>query len=468
MLQGRFTSALSGALIVVTLTSCSPSGASDRGAARSGTAGASGIGDADFPTDGNGGYDVGHYTLALGYDPASRRLAGTTTIDATATENLSSFNLDLHGFTVDAVTVGGRSAPFSRSGGEMTVTADLRKGVPFQAVVTYQGEPQPVRDSPNLGGYGFIPTKDGSFVTAEPNGAKTWFPSNDHPADKATYDFRLTVPDGVTAIANGELQGRPASSGGKTTFVWRETHPMASYLATMTTGNFLVKTGTSEGGTPVYAAVDPRYQGQLTRLYELSGRITDYWATIFGPYPFKSTGGVIDDYASGYALENQTKPIYGGFEPDEGIISHELAHQWFGDSVSISRWRDLWLNEGFATYAEWLWSEHQGQGTVQQIFDRHYRNAEDPMWNYPPGVAQKNDLFNNSVYTRGAMALHALRTQVGDQTFFTIIRRWAADHRYGNATTEQFTALAEQLSGQKLGELFGQWLFDKGRPATLG
>ncbi|NAS26691.1 M1 family peptidase [Herbidospora sp. NEAU-GS84] len=464
----RLTRALSGALIVVTLTSCSPSGASEHGLTRSGTAGAAGIGDADFPNDGNGGYDVGHYTLALGYDPATRLLAGTATIDATATENLSSFNLDLRGFTVSSVTVGGRPAKFTRSGDEMTVTADLPKGSTFRAAVTYQGEPKPVRDSSNLGTYGFVPTSDGSFVTSEPNGAKTWFPGNDHPADKATYEFRLTVPDGVTAIANGELAGEPTSKGGKTTFVWRETHPMVSYLATMTTGKFLVKTGDSGGGIPVYAAVDPRYQNQLDRLYEVSARITDYWSSVFGPYPFKSTGGIVDDFASGYALENQTKPIYGGFEPDEGIISHELAHQWFGDSVSISRWKDLWLNEGFATYAEWLWSEHQGQATAQQTFDRHYANTTDPMWNYPPGVAQKNDLFNNSVYYRGAMALHALRVRVGDDAFFKIIRRWATEHRYGNATTEQFISLAEQVSGRKLGDLFDQWLFEKGRPATLG
>ncbi|WP_030451933.1 M1 family metallopeptidase [Herbidospora cretacea] len=463
----RFARALSGALIVVTVASCSPSGASERTPTRSGTAGAAGIGDADFPTDGNGGYDVGHYTLALSYDPATRLLAGTATIDATATEHLSSFNLDLRGFTVSAVTVGGRPAAFTRSGDEMTVTADLPKGSAFRAAVTYQGEPKPVRDSSNLGTYGFVPTSDGSFVTSEPNGAKTWFPGNDHPADKATYEFRLTVPDGVTAIANGELAGEPASKDGKTTFVWRETHPMVSYLATMTTGKFLVKTGDSEGGVPVYAAVDPRYQNQLDRLYEVSARITDYWSSVFGPYPFKSTGGIVDDFASGYALENQTKPIYGGFEPDEGIIAHELAHQWFGDSVSINRWKDLWLNEGFATYAEWLWSEHQGRATAQQTFDRHYANTIDPMWNYPPGVAQKNDLFNNSVYYRGAMALHALRVRVGDDAFFKIIRQWATDHRYGNATTEQFIALAEKVSGQNLHDLFDQWLFEKGRPATL-
>ncbi|GAB1821222.1 M1 family metallopeptidase [Herbidospora sp. RD11066] len=459
--------ALSGALVVITLAGCSPSGASDQGTVRSGTAGAAGIGDPDFPADGNGGYDVGHYTLALGYDPQSRNLAGTATIDATATQHLSSFNLDLHAFTVSSVTVGGRPAAFTRSGDELTVTANLPNGTPFRTVVTYQGEPKPVRDSSNLGTYGFIPTKDGSFVTSEPNGAKTWFPANDHPADKATYDFHLTVPEGVTAIANGELAGEPTSGGGKTTFVWRETHPMVSYLATMTTGDFLVKTGNSEGGIPVYAAVDPRYRSQLERLYDISARITDYWVSVFGPYPFKSTGGIIDDFASGYALENQTKPIYGGFEPDEGIISHELAHQWFGDSVSISRWKDLWLNEGFATYAEWLWSEHQGQSTVQQIFDRHYLNSSDPMWNYPPGIAQKNDLFNNSVYTRGAMALHALRARLGNDVFFKVIRQWATDHLHGNATTDQFIALAEKTSGQKLGDLFDAWLFTKGRPQTL-
>jgi aminopeptidase N len=429
-------------------------------------AGAPGIGDPAFPLDGNGGYNAGHYDLTLSYDPTTKQLVGRAEIEAEATQALTAFNLDLHGFTVSRVSVGGAPAKFTRQGDELTVTpaAPLAEGDGFDVTVEYAGVPQPVRDSSNLGSYGFIPTKDGAFVTCEPNGAKTWFPSNDHPADKATFEFEITVPEGTTAIANGEIIGKPQTRDGKTTFVWRESHPMVTYLATMTNGKFEVKAGTTPRGLPIYTAVDPRYHSALGKLYSHSAQITDYWGTVFGPYPFSSTGGIVDDFDAGYALENQTKPIYGGFEPDDGIIAHELAHQWFGNSVSIQRWKDLWLNEGFATYAEWLWSEHKGSTTAEQQFKNAYSNASDPIWDSPPGSPPSTDLFNSSVYTRGGMTLHALRKEIGNDAFFKTVKSWAADHKYGNATTEQFIELAEKTSGKDLGAFFDAWLYQKGRP----
>jgi aminopeptidase N len=405
----------------------------------------------------------------LSYDPTSKRLAGSAAIRAKAVHDLTAFDLDLHGLTVSRVTVDGAVARYGRQGDELTITPTSRvaKGARFDVTVNYSGVPDPIRNYAGLGTYGFIATADGAFVTCEPNGAKTWFPSNDHPADKATYDFELTVPAGLTAIANGEQAGAPTTSGGKTTFVWREKHPMASYLATMTTGKFDVRTGVSPSGIPIYAAVDPAFRGSLDTLYTVSGVITDYWATLFGPYPFSSTGGVVDNHSAGYALENQTKPIYGGFSPDAGVIAHELAHQWFGNSVSITRWRDLWLNEGFASYAEWLWSEHTGGTTADALFRRYYADTADPVWGYPPGNAQGADLFNDSVYTRGAMTLHALRREIGDTTFFALIKKWTATHRYGNVTTGDFIALAQQMSGKNLTRLFDAWLFQPRRPAPV-
>ncbi|MEW9553608.1 M1 family aminopeptidase [Nonomuraea sp. NPDC050783] len=430
--------------------------------------GAPGIGDADFPHDGNGGYDVTHYDIAVDYTPKTKRLEGVTTITAAATQALSSFNLDLSGLDVREVTVDGAAATFTRQGSELTVRPPrpLADGGGFTVRVSYAGVPKPIQDPDNLGSYGFIPTGDGAFVTAEPNGAKTWFPANDHPADKATFDFAITVPAGLTALANGELAGRPATSGGKTTWRWRERRPMVTYLATATLGEFELRQGRSAGGIPVLAAVDPAFESSLEGVYKTSAEVTDYWATVFGPYPFDSTGGVVDDFAAGYALENQTKPMYGGFDPDDGITAHELAHQWFGDSLSIRRWKDLWLNEGFATYAEWLWAEHKGKETAEAAFERqHRRPAGDSIWKYPPGRARPDDLFNQSVYTRGAMTLHALREEIGDRTFFDLLRTWTAEHRYGHVTTDQFVQLAERLSGKSLDSLFDAWLFQPRRPA---
>ncbi|TXK38332.1 M1 family metallopeptidase [Nonomuraea sp. C10] len=443
----------------------SPRTAAPAGATR----GAPGIGDPDFPLDGNGGYDVAHYALKIGYVPESKHLDGEATIRATATQSLSRFNLDLRGFEVSGVSVDGAAAAFSREGDELSVTParPLARGAAFAVKVTYSGVPRPVRGSSNLGSYGFIPTGDGAFVACEPNGARTWFPANDHPADKATFDFEITVPAGVTVLANGELVSREPAAGGGTTFTWRESHPMVTYLATATMGEFQLREGRTPGGIRNLAAVDPRFAGELGDLYTRSGQITDHWVTVFGPYPFSSTGGVVDDFSAGYALENQTKPMYGGFRPDQSIIAHELAHQWFGNSLSIERWEDLWLNEGFATYAEWLWTEHTGGDTADERFRAgHDRPAGDPIWSYPPGDARPDDLFNESVYLRGAMTLHALREKIGDDTFFRLLKTWTAEHEHGSVTTEEFTALAERLSGKQLDSLFDAWLFQPRRPAA--
>ncbi|MBB2913400.1 aminopeptidase N [Streptosporangium becharense] len=431
--------------------------------------GAPGIGDPDFPLDGNGGYDVGRYRLKLGYDPGTKHLTGVATIEAKATQQLARFNLDLSGFTINRITVDGRPARYERSGGELTVipATPVADRASFAVEVAYAGEPKPVRDSSNLGTYGFIPTPDGAFVTCQPNGARTWFPGNDHPLDKARYDFEITVPKGVTALANGELVGEPKTTGGRTTFVWREDDPMASYLATMTLGKFEMRQGKTRTGIRNLAAVDPKFRGSLDNLYKLSAEMTDYWSTVFGPYPFDSTGGIVDDFPAGYALENQTKPVYGGFDPDEDIISHELAHQWFGNSLTIKRWRELWLNEGFATYAEWLWSEHRGLATAEQLFRRNYSAPADaPIWSYPAGEARPDDLFNSSVYVRGGMTLHALRQRIGEEAFFRLLKDWNTQHRYGHVTTAEFIALAEKISGKDLDALFDAWLFTPEKPTT--
>ncbi|WP_043628789.1 M1 family metallopeptidase [Nonomuraea candida] len=463
---------------LVSVLACSPAGEPPTGratstpsAAAAGAAegvGAAGIGDPDFPGDGNGGYDVSHYDLVVGYTPATKRLDGVATISAAATHDLTSFNLDLSGLDVREVTVDGVPATFGRKGDELTVrpAEPIGDDSDFTVKVTYSGMPKPAQDHANLGTYGFIPTSDGAFVASEPNGSKTWFPGNDHPSDKATFDFTITVPAGLTALANGERVGEPTTSGGRTTYRWRERHPMATYLATATLGKFELREGATPGGIPNLAAADPKYKDSLDSLHRISGEATDYWATVFGPYPFSSTGGIVDDYSAGYALENQTKPLYGGFQPDEMIIAHELAHQWFGNSLTIRRWKDLWLNEGFATYAEWLWSERKGKKSAAAHFkEAHARPASDPIWKYPPGRAKPDDLFNASVYTRGGMTLHALRQAIGDATFFRLLKTWTSEHRYGHVTTEQFIDLAERLSGKSLDALFDAWLFQPRRPA---
>lgn len=327
------------------------------------TPGTAGIGDPYFPELGNGGFDARHYDLALAYAPDTGRLDGRATLTARATQNLSSFDLDLQQLEVSRVEVDGRRAAFTRDGDEITVTPRryLRAGRHFTVSVTYGGIPRPLNGPIVFGSdYGWMKTGDGVFVACEPNAASTWFPSSDHPSDKATYDIRVKAPRGLTAVSNGRLVST-YDRGGSTYTHWRERRPMATYLATATIGKFDVRTGRTPGGTPIYVAVDPVLKnGNSVDVYAVTAAATDYWSQVFGPYPFEETGAIVDDMPeAGFSLEVQSKPAYSAVRSESTIV-HELAHQWFGDSVSVAQWKDIWLNEGFATYAQWLWAEHQG------------------------------------------------------------------------------------------------------------
>ncbi|MFG2352255.1 M1 family metallopeptidase [Streptomyces sp. NPDC048521] len=436
------------------------------GPAAAGTTGASGAGDPYFPLSGNGGYHVGHYDLTLRYDTAARHLDGKAVLTARATQRLTRFDLDLTGLKVTSVTVDRTTAAFRRAGQELVVTPRhaLRAGQQFRVTVAYHGTPKPVTD-PDGSADGWIPTDDGAFVAGEPQGAMTWFPANSHPQDKSSYDFTLTVPKGCTAVANGVLLGQHTAHG-RTTYRWRETQPMAAYLATATIGTFDVERYTTRDGIQVYNAVDPREARAAAPVLKKLPSVLAWESRLFGPYPFRAAGSIVDHAPNvGYALETQTRPVYDS-APDLSTLVHENAHQWFGDSVSLTAWKDIWLNEGFATYAEWLYAEQHGGDRAQKTFDALYaRPASDALWAYPPGdPGSGGKIFGTPVYARGAMTLHELRKAVGDEDFFRILRAWADGHRGGHGTTAQFVRLAEQTSGKRLGGLFSTWLYTKGKP----
>jgi aminopeptidase N len=436
--------------------------------------GAAGVGDPYFPLEGNGGYDVQHYDLALSYDPAGHALSGTAAITATATQNLSRFDLDLSGLTVRSVTVNRSAARWVRSGQELRITppAGLPKGQGFVVAVTYDGSPATIKRSPMLFGadYGWQYTTDGAFVGDEPNAASTWFPANDHPSDKATFTFRVSVPTGTAVVANGELQSH-ATAAGHTTYVWDETKPMATYLATVGIGHWSFVKGRTASGIPSVSAYDPALAGAVRKadIVQLTERVTDYWSQVFGPYPFTSTGAIVDNLPSvGFSLETQTRPLYG-FAADTTTVSHELAHQWFGDSVSVEDWSNIWLNEGFATFASDLWAEHTGGPSTIQAAEATWRRIPGSATFWQQAIADPGPvgLFSPAVYYRGGMTLSALRKRVGDDAFFRILRTWTQEHRYGNATTAQFVALAERVSGRQLDGFFQTWLWSQHKPKTF-
>ncbi|WP_067496050.1 M1 family metallopeptidase [Actinoplanes sp. TFC3] len=429
--------------------------------------GADGAGDPYFPTYGNGGYDVAGYDLDLRYDPKTGLLNGTANVTATATQDLSSFNLDLAGLAVSKVSIGGQPATSKAVQDELTITpaAGIVKGTSFTVTIDYGGRPEPLSNDA-LGDGGWLRTNDGAFALGQPESASTWFPVNDHPSDKATFALAMTVPDGVEAISNG-VPGERSTAGGWTTWRWSEAKPMASYLATVVIGQYRVTTSTHDG-KPLITAVPESLpaNGPAARSMTLTGEIADFLVTRFGPYPFDSYGGVvIDDDRVGYALETQSRPVYGNVffrsSTNPTVVAHELAHQWYGDSVALERWQDIWLNEGFATYAEWLWLEHKGERTTQQSFDAAFDGFD---WKTPTGDPGRDQIFGDAVYQRGAMLVHALRKTIGDQAFFALLKSWPAEHRDGNATTADFIAAAERAAGRDLKGFFRQWLENKTAP----
>lgn len=430
-----------------------------------GTPGAAGLRDPYFPRLGNGGYDVRHYGLDLRYDPRSGRLHGTAELTARATQDLSAFHLDLRGMTVKSVTVDGAEAAANRAGTEVTVRPrrDIGKGAEFRAVVRYAGVPQTVTDA-DSSEEGWLRAPGGDALgVGEPVGSMAWFPGNHHPADKAAYDITVTVPDGYEAVSNGESAGR-RSKGGRTAFTWRSEEPMASYLALLAIGDFRVATTRTAAGLPVVTAVDPAAAERSSALLRRIPRIVEWGTEKFGPYPFSSAGAVVVPAGEvEYALETQTRPVFPLDRFDEETVVHELAHQWFGNSVTPATWRDIWLSESFATYAEWMWLAEAGTTPVRVSFEEAFADEEN--WAFAPAVPPRaEDIFAAPVYGRGAMVLHKLREAVGDDVFFRIVRGWTRTHRHANASTADFTAYAEARSGKDLTDLWKVWLYGDGKP----
>jgi len=450
------------AALVAALALAAPAGASHF------QPGSPGLGDPFFPLAGNGGYDVRHYALGLEYDRATNRLDGRVKIFARAKQNLSSFNLDFRGYDISDLEVDGRGAAFARDGQELTVTPrrGLHRGKKFVVRVEYSGTPEPVVD-PDQSLEGWVPTADGAFVVNEPQGSPGWYPANDNPQDKATYSFAITVPEGITAIANGRLRSNKTRNG-RTTWRWFEDSPMAPYLATATNGVFELRISNA-GKIPLYQAVDPAIPTAALAFERLGAEaeIIGFFSDLYGKYPFSSGGGVVDIGGVGYALESQTKSMYDG-TPGASTVVHEVSHQWFGNAVTLSVWPDIWLNEGFARFSEWIYEERHGGRTAQARFDTLYaRPPEHPFWaNAPAALPGPEVMFSSPPYDRGAMTLQALRVEIGDHDFFRLLRRWYATYRDDNVVTADLIALAERVSGQRLDEFFHVWLYQAGKPLS--
>jgi len=454
--------------------------------AQDSTVGEDGVGDSLFPRLGNGGYDAQHYTIALETPVTENAITATMTLEAIATQDLTSFNLDFVGLNVDRVLVNGEEAAFERQGQELIITpaTPLAKDDLFTVEIAYHGTPRAVI-SPMLGPMGWNYSRGSVYVAGEPEGAATWYPVNDHPLDKATYRFEITVPQGIEVAANGLLV-ETIENGDKVTYVFEVNQPMASYLATVNIDDFVIQESESASGIPIRNYI-PEELLEYAHVFDRQGEMIEYFSTLFGEYPFDVYGAVVIDQFLGYALETQTMSLFGSDmllgdpEQAERVVAHELSHQWFGDSVSLVDWSDIWLNEGFASYAEWLWAEYNGgeEALNEAVISNYQFMSGEAFLDYgyteqeaiaqarqfgAPGEPTANELFNASVYLRGGLVLHALRLAVGDDEFFEILRTYAERFQYGNARTADFIALAEEISGRDLDKFFNEWLYEVDLP----
>jgi aminopeptidase N len=432
-----------------------------------------GIGDRLFPELGNPGVDVVDMHVALSYDVAEDALAGSVTLTIDPTEDRDEFTLDSAGPEVSAVTVDGAVAAFEQDGDELRITPDggITTGDEIEVRVDYTVTPDPGSGADGLP-TGWFSSGVGSYTLNEPDGARSWLPSNDHPSDKATWTFEFTVPSGMTMVGNGVLVSTTPGPAGDT-WVWRQDDPMATYLVQVLTGDYEIVEGEGPNGLPLLSVVLRQDRQRMQPYLDSIDDQIAFYETLFGPYPLTSYGIAMTDSFPGLAMETQGRSTFSSqdFSGAEGyveqlLLSHELAHQWFGDAVTPADWQDIWLNESFATYGQWLWLDHAGIQPLDAAVDDALRTRQ-AQGGSPTGAPTAQDMFGFNSYDGGALVLEALRRTVGDDVFFETLQRWVTDHEGTSQRTGAFIALAEEVSGQDLTQLFDDWLFADDVPAAL-
>ena len=414
------------------------------------------------PQSGDASYGVQSYDLALGYRVRTNRLEGTATIVAVAREPLTSFALDLVGLRASRVRVDGASARFSAGPRVLRVTSPrpLAAGTVFEVEVVYAGAPAPRRS--RWGAVGWEELTDGALVAGQPIGAPTWFPCNDRPDDRARMRMEITVDDGYTVAATG-VAGATTRRAGRVTTTFTSDVPTATYLAAVHVGRYRTRglSGGSGGMPPIVVTAPPALGAAVDRAFAAVPDMLRVFQELFGPYPQDTCTLVVTADELEIPLEAQGLAVFGMnhlVPAAQRLVAHELAHQWFGNSVGIARWRDIWLNEGFACYAEWLWSDASGGVPVESCVADHYaRLAAKPqdLLLADPGP---DDMFDDRVYKRGALAVHALRRALGDPGFFDLIRAWTSQNRHGLVTTDDFRAAVERAGGPDAAAVLSRWI----------
>ncbi|MFE0254486.1 M1 family metallopeptidase [Streptomyces sp. NPDC059010] len=436
--------------------------------------GAAGLGDPLLPLDGNGGYTVNRYLLDFDWQAPRTPFEAKATIQATATKELSRFNLDFAGNTLHKVTVNGTPAEAVREGDELVVTPWLalpRNGA-FTVTVTYTADPTQMRHRDDaIEDYGWIPTPSGTALYPQPNGAKMIFPSNDHPSQRAPVTFRISAPAGLTAVANGRLVSREPLPGDRERWTYDSEQPVSTQLVQMAVGKLTPVDRPTTSGVPLRDYVPDDLVERTDKYLALTPKHLDWLEQRLGAYPFKRYGVLVGDTDLAVALETQTLSLVPkgellGTEVDaERTLVHELAHQWFGDSVALRTWSDLWLSEGHARFYERLYSEEHGGDSFEAAMKTAYTNHN--LWRRDvgaPAEPTEPNLFKRMRYDGSALVLYALREKVGAETFQKIDRAWLTKYRGKTASTQDFIDLASAVSGEDMEPFLRPWLYGPTTP----
>jgi aminopeptidase N len=423
------------------------------------------------PELGRAAYDTRSVDIALDLDVAGGRIdAASVTIDAVAVEPLDEIHFDFRqGLTVDAVLLGGDPVRWRHVDDDLVIlpAAPLAAGESFTVDVRYHGQPG---DHPDPYQRGWWATGSEIFIVGEPGGAEAWFPVNNHPSDAALYTLELTVPDGITTVAGGD-PGPVSREGGQVTTRWTLDDPIPAYLLAFAAGEFEIDRRDGPDGIRITHAWPPDLPAEEREVLDAVPEMIEVFSELFGPYPGERFGGVVVD-GFGAALETEEMVIYGRRALNEETVAHELAHHWFGNSVRLERWQDIWLNEGFGRYAEVLWIEHRDgpearDARLAQLataVERLHAASASPV---PIGNPTPDSMFDGATYNRGALALHALRGELGDDAFFGLLREWHRRHAGTAAGTDDFIALATEVAGRDLSGFFPAWLYEEDLPQPL-
>jgi aminopeptidase N len=411
-----------------------------------------------LPGHGDTSFGVRHYSLGLAYKVVGNRLDGDAQLTCVAHEDLRQVELDLAHLRVAKVWVRGKLARWTHRRNRVVVPLTAKAGEEFQVRITYAGNPRPLR-ARHLGTAGWEELADGVIVAAQPHGAPTWFPCNDRPGDKATYAITIAAPQDYYVAMSGELTDRTQRGSG-VEWTYEMTTPMSAYLATCQIGRYAARE--LKGGITVVAPSDlagPEYDASFARQPEMMRFFEDR----FGDYPFDGYTCVVTDDDLEIPLESQSLSTFGrNFASEDWqsvrLVAHELAHQWFGNAVTLTEWKDIWLHEGFACYSEWLWSEEAGHQSADEWAEIHHGRLTDLKQDLLLADPGPELMFDDRVYKRGALTLHALRKTIGDEAFFDVLKSWVADNTGASVTTADFEACVASVAGSAQDALFDAWL----------